>query len=803
MSDALRELRYSARALAKRPGFTVVVVLTLALGIGANTAIFSVINAVLLQPLPYAEPDRLVRLWSAYPSEDLAMGTTSPHDLDDWRAQANSFDAVAGYPAIRLSGFVLSGQDGPEEVETMHVTEDFFDVFGVEAAVGRPLADADQRDGDNRVVVLSHGAWARRFGAAGGIVGDTITLNGEPFVVVGVMPADFEYPTASVEMWVPISLIPDSGIPRRRPVRWLNVVAKLADGASPEQATAEMITVTGRLAQEYPDSNERLTAATIRPLAEQMVGDVKPAMLTVFAAVGFVLLIGCANVANLVLARTDSRSREIAVRAALGAGRARLLMQVLAESLVLAIAGGIVGVGVAVAGVRFLVSLAPGEIPRLSAVGLDGQVLGFTLALSIVTGLLFGAVPAARVGFSRLNDTLRSGGRGSASGAGRLRGFLVVAEVSLVVVLAVGAGLLIRTYDSLLEVDPGFDTANVLTLRVSARGTDGYVDFLHDAVERIRTIPGVQAAGMVRPLPLRGDTFQGEDVDFHIVGREVLDADDAPEAYMRFAGSGYFEAMGIPLLSGRDFAASDDRESPLVVILSREAAVRYWDGGDPVGGSIRFGEQEVPIVGLVGDVRQMSLSEEPGPVVYVSHRQVSRTGMTFVVRANTDPDTLIGAVQSEIWQLRSEQPIEDIASMDTVINGSVAQPRFAMALLSLFAALAVCLAAVGIYGVVSYSVGVRLREIGIRMALGAEPLAVQRLVVTSAMSKVAAGIALGLAGSVAAARLMAGLLFGVPPLDLPTFVGVGALMSTVAILACAAPAVRASRVEPVVALRNE
>ncbi len=512
-------------------------------------------------------------------------------------------------------------------------------------------------------------------------------------------------------------------------------------------------------------------------------------MLTVFAAVGFVLLIGCANVANLVLVRAEGRSREVAVRAALGAGSARLLRYLLTESLVLSVVGGLAGIAVAAAGVDFLMRLAPSEIPRLSAVGINASVLAFTFALSVLAGLAFGAAPALRVATAELHGALKEGAPGSAA-AGRLHRVLVVAEVALVVVLTIGAGLLIRSYSALLAVDPGFVTENVLTLRVAARADDGYIDFLHEAVARINALPGVQSAGMIRHLPLAGDTFQGESTRFSIPGRPVPDdPDELPEAYMRFAGPGYFEAMGIPLLAGRDLRASDDRESPFVFVVSRAAVERYWDGANPVGTSVNAGDDlEIQIVGMVGDVRQMSLAEEPEPVVYVSHRQISRIGMTFVVRTAVAADSLIGAIQREIWELRPGQPINDIASMSAVVGTSVAQPRFAMTLLSMFAGLALCLSAVGIYGVISYSVSKRSREIGIRMALGAEPREVLRLVVSNGFALAAFGVIVGVVGAFAATRLMASLLFGVPPVDLVTFAAVALLLLGVALIASAIPA---------------
>ena len=667
-------------------------------------------NAVLLQPLPYHEPDRLVRVWSARPEDGVTHGTTSPLDLQDWFEQNASFEDIGGYPALHMRGFVLTGQDRPEEIATSYVAEGFFETLAAAALHGRTIERRDHVDGSNTVVVLSYGAWRRRYGADPSIVGETISLSGRAFTILGVMRPGVEYPNAATEIWVPLSLIPDTGVPRRRFIRWLSIIARLKPGVSIESARAEMATITGRLAQEYPDSNEGLTAAMIEPLHAQMVGDIRAGMLTVFAAVGFVLLIGCANIANLVLARAESRSKEIAVRVALGAGRARLLRQLLTESVLLASIGGVVGMLVGVVGIRYLVAMAPPSIPMLSTVQVDGVALVFTALLSVATGLLFGMAPALRMAGSDLQGFLKQGARGVGGGGRRgLRAGLVVAEVALVVVLSISASLLIRSYYRLLHVDPGLDPSGVLTLNVTAQSykyptRPEYVGFFRDVLERLEQIPGVDSAAMIRPFPLRGDTFEGENMGFTIPGRPGhQDPSDGqePEAAMRFTSPSYFRTMRIPLLSGRDFNELDDSNHPLVIIINATAAERYWPDEDPVGSSIRVGENVFPIVGVVGAVQQLSLSRPPEPVFYVNYQQVARVGMTFVLRTRAAPLGVVDAVERAIWEVDPDQPIQQIATMERVLTDSVAEPRFSMTLLSVFAGLALALAAVGIYGVIS------------------------------------------------------------------------------------------------------
>jgi predicted permease len=810
VESVLQDLVYGLRALRRNPGFTAVAVLTLGLAIGANTAIFSVVNAVLLKPLPYANPDRLVRLWSAFPARGVEEGTTSPHDLEDWREGNQVFESLTAYPSLSLGGLVWTGGDVPEQLETTYVTEDFFETMGTPATLGRTFVRDDHTPGRNRVVVLSHRNWQGRFGGRQDIVGKTLTLSGNPFVVIGVMPPSFEFPYRDSEMWAPLSLIPDEGVPRRRNIRWLSVVARLKPDVTLDQARADMNGVATRLFEEFPKENEGLTAVTLRRLDQTMVADSRAALLTVFGAVGFVLLIGCANVANLLLARGEGRHQELAVRTALGAGRWRLVRQSLVESVTLALLGAGVGLVLSFWGVNALVALAPRDIPRLSQVSVEGTVLAFTAGLAVLTGIAFGLLPALRASRTDHHDQMKEGARGSL-GEGRKgsRGLLVVAEVALVVVLAIGAGLLIRSFNRLLRIDPGIETENLLTMTVAAPSykypeSAQIASFFDEVMGEVETIPGVENVGFVRPLPLRSDTFEGESFAFTIVGREDVTPESQPRASLRFVSGNYFRTMGIPLLAGRDFDSRDGRQSTPVLIISRTTAERYWPpGDDPIGDRITVGGGGAPIVGIVDDVRQMGLDQEPTPAIYACVRQVTRRGMTLVARTRGDPLDSLSAIQRAIWRINPEQPINDIASMKEIVSSSLSQPRFSMTLLSLFAGLALTLAAVGIYGVVSYSVNRRAHEFGLRMALGARASDVLMLVMSRGLVLTGLGVGIGLVAALGVSRWMQSLLFQVPAYDLWTYFGVCVTLMTVALAAAVVPAVNAMRVDPIEVLRHE
>jgi putative ABC transport system permease protein len=804
MMDALRQdLRYALRQIRRHPGYAAIVVATLALGIGANTAVFSVVDAVLLRPLPYADAGRLVRLWSAYPTRNETRGTVSPPDLQDWRAQSRTVESMGAWAAVRISGLVTLRDGAPTELETEYVTPGFFETLGIPAFRGRVLRPSDHERGRNRVVVLSYGAWQRLFGGDPGLVGRAITLSGESWTVGGVMPRGFSYPAADIEAWVPLSVIPESGIPRLRQVRFLSVVGRLAPGSTVESAHREMGVIAGRLAAAYPDANRDLTSVSVQPLRDQIVGSIRPAMLAIFGGVALVLLIGCVNVASLVLARSEDRTREIGLRAALGASRPVLARQLLAESAVLAIVGGGVGLAIGAWLTRTIVALSPADLPRLGEVTLNGRVLAFTALVSIGTALLFGLLPALRASRPDLRNAIGEGGREGSAGlrTSRLRGALLVGEVALVALLAVGAGLLVRSYAAVRAVNPGFEPRGLLTLRVSAQGDD-YKQFLEEALRRVRELPGVRSAAIARPLPLGPNTFSGESFTFRIEGRPAPPEGQEPRASLRFVSPGFFRTMGIPLLQGRDFTDRDDGDVPPVVILSRSAADKYWGGQLPVGERIQVGGGTGQIVGVVDDIKQTSLEEETGPAVYVPFAQIGRRGMSFVIRADA-PTAVLGSVRKAIWALRPNQPIQDVASMETLVATATAGRRFSMALLVCFAGVALLLAAVGIYGVVTYTVSRRVREIGIRMALGAGPSAVVRLVVGRSLALVAVGAAAGLLVAAVASGIMQTLLFGVGRLDPWVFAGSAALLVLVAAAASALPARRAARVDPLVAIRSE
>ncbi len=807
----LQDLKYGLRALAKSPAFAIAAVLTLALGIGANTAIFSIVNAVLLRPLPYPQPDRLVRIYSAFPERDVWRGTISPDDLRDWRDQSSSFEQISAFPSLSLSGFVLTGGDRPEALQAHFVEEMFFETLGTPPMLGRTLQVDDHVEGDDAVAVLSYRAWQGRFHGDPNAIGRTITLSDSPFTVVGVMPPGFDYPSTDAEIWVPLSLIPESGIPRKRFVRFLAGIARMKPGVSLEAAQADLTTVAGRLAAEYPESNEQLTEVRLLPLHEQLTGGVRAALLILLGAVGTVLLICCANVANLMLVRSQARTREFAVRSALGASRARLARQLLTEAVLLAAVGGTAGLATGAVALRGLIAMAPVTVPRLDEVGLDPTTLIFAALASLVTGSLFGLAPAWRAWRGDLQAELRlaGGSTAEAQGRNRMRGVLIAAEAALVVVLAIGAGLLLRSLDNLLRVDPGFQAERAVSMQVTAPGykyvtTEDMQQFFTDVLDGVRQVPGVVAAGLVRPMPLARDTFQGEDFRFTVVGQPQPAEGQEPSAAMRFASDGIFEAMGMPRIAGRDFTAADDGSlDRLVGIINESMAERFWPDADPIGQRIAAGPTELEIIGVVGDVRQASLDEEIRNVVYTSLRQVTRVGMTLVVRTEGDPVALLSNIHAAIWEVNPDQTIVAVATLDGLVGRSVSQPRFSALLVGLFAGLALLLAGIGVYGVVSNAVAQRAREIGIRMALGARGRDVARWVVGQGMAWVGLGTVIGLVVAMGLSRLVSSLLFGVRSTDPLTYVGAAAVLVAVALVASLLPARRAIALDPVRSLRSE
>jgi len=806
------DLRYAFRTLRKSPGFTLVALLTLGLGIGANAAIFSVVQGVLLRPLPYQEPERLVRLFHTHAEQGVMDGAFSPQDFDDLTREL----AAPGGPWERLgaywftaghSGMTLTGEGEPRRLEAAMVGAGFFPTLGVEAARGRTLRPEENVPGADRVVMLSDRLWRRSFGADPRIVGGSLRLDGEAFTVAGVMPPSFQFPAREVDLWAPISLIAEDDIPHRRALRWMHVVGRLRPGTNLERAGAQTDALLARLAAAYPDSNEGWSAARLVRLHEALVGDVRPALVVLLAAVAGVLLIACANLANLLLARATARGRELAVRAALGAGRRRLVRQLLTESVLLALAGGALGLVLAVWGVDALVALAAGDLPRPDEVRPDAGVVAFTFALSLLTGLAFGLLPAFRA--SRLDDlhgVLKEGGRGGGAGRGRslARNGLIVAETALAVVLLVGAGLMLRSFRALLHVDPGFRAENVLSLSLTFPDTTDaepgrLVAVRDEVVRRVEALPGVIAAGGAKTLPLAGG---GEPYGYTVPGRSGALAEVQPQAGVFIVTPGYFRALGIPVLAGRAFTDRDGEEQP-VIVVNRALARQVWPGEPAVGKALMLGEYRLEVVGVVGDVRSAGLAADPGSAVYIPSTLAPRSTMKLFVRTASDPLALAGAVRETIWQVDRDLPISDLAALPQVVAADVARPRFLSVLLALFGALALTLAAVGLYGVVAYGVGQRTHEIGIRMALGAGRGRVLRGVVGQGMRWTLLGLALGLAGAFAATRLLAGLLFGVAPTDAVTFAGVALLLAAAAALASWVPARRAAATDPLTALRSE
>jgi predicted permease len=813
MLDTLwQDVRFGSRMLVRSRAVTIVAVLALALGIGANTAIFSVVNSVLLKPLPYKSSERLVMVWEDATKYGFAHNTPAPANFIDWREQGEAFEDMA---ALIDQSFNLTDVGEPERIEGQRVSASLFPLLGVEPVLGRAFLPEEDRPEGNRVVILSHGLWRRRFGLDENIIGKTLNLNAELFTVVGVMPPAFQFPDPEDELWVPVAFSPDEA--SNRGSHYLRVVARLKPDVTLGQAQAEMDTIAARLEQQYPQSNTSVGAVVVS-LQEELVGDIRPALLVLLGAVGFVLLIACANVANLLLARAAARQKETAIRTALGAGRLRLMRQFLTESILLAGLGGAVGLMLAVWGIDLIVRFIPGNIWQAKSVSFNMSVLGFTLLVSLVTGVVFGLAPALQASRTNLNESLKEGGRDSATGArgSRVRKLLVVSEIALALVLLIGAGLMINSFTRLRNVDAGFQPDNLLTMRIILTPSK-YPDqtrraaFFTELLSRVKALPGVQDAGAISWLPL---TFKGGSNGFTIEGRPEPPRDQLPISIVRVISPDYFRTMSIPLLKGRAFTEQDTQDSPGVVIINEAMAKHFWPGEEAIEKRIKMGgfNSEAPwlsVVGIAKNVRQYELNTESKPEMYFPYIQANVSGSAafgmrdLVVRTSTDPLGLAAAARSEVWAVDKDQPVSNIRTMEQIMSTSVSRQRFNMLLLGIFAAVALILAAVGIYGVMSYSVAQRTHELGIRMALGAQSRDVLGLVIGQGMKLTLIGIATGLAAAFALTRLMSSLLYGVSATDPLTFAAISVILTGVALAASFVPARRAIKVDPIVALRYE
>ena len=802
ITSFVRDLRYALRTLGRNPGFAFVSVLALALGIGANSAIFTVVNSVLLQPLRYRNPEQLVVVRERNLKAGFPQFSLSPGNYVGYRDQNHSFSGIAAFGS---AGFNLAGGGEPERLRGSRVTLDFFDVLGRRPSLGRSFTTQEMQLGQNRVVILSDGLWQRRFAGSRDALGQTMKLNDELYTVVGVMPPDFQFP-ARAEIWTPLAMNLQNW--QQRGGHYLGGIGRLKAGTALAAAQSDLNGIAARAEQQFPDSNSGWDT-TLSSLQESAVGKIRPALLTLTAAVGFVLLIACVNLANLLLSRSASRRREMGVRSSLGAGRARLVRQLLTESLLLAGLGAAAGLAIAWAGTRMLVTLTPNILPRATEIALDGRALGFTAAIAVLTGILFGLAPAIHMAKTDLIGALRDGGRGNAIGfrRNRLRSVLVVGEVALALVLLSGAGLLMRSFYHLQSMDPGFDPHDVLTFRTNLPGAKYKTDemqaaFYQRALERIRTMPGVTAAGAAQIFPLAGDDYI---LSFVQIGKPALPVGNQPSAAYYAATPGYFRTLKIPITKGRDFTEHDNAAAPLVAIISESMARQFYPNENPLGQRIQMGNGSKPaeIVGVAGDVRDQELEAKGRPAVYEAAAQIPFNAMYFGVRSAGDPAALIAGVRTAIHELDAELPVDGMGTVETLVATSLSQRRFAMLLMAIFAGLALVLAMVGIYGVISYSVTQATQEIGIRMALGARRGDVLRMVFGYAGLLIAAGLAIGATAALGTARYLASQLFEVKPTDPATYAAVAGVLLATGLLACAIPALRAMRVDPLVALRNE
>ena len=813
MNNLLQDIRFGLRMLLKSPSVSIVATIALALGIGANTAIFSVVNAVLLRPLPFPESESLVSLFETDLRRGLERGTHSYPNFFDIRSQNTVLERVASFHG---SDFILSGRGEPARLQGSVVTADLFPLLRAQPLLGRTfLPDDDKPSESGRVVILSQPLFQKRFNADPSLLNQAITLNGISYTVVGVMPAGFEFPIQNDpgELWTTIAgdASGDTPITAQRGAHFLQVIGRLKPGVTQDQAQAELTAIASRLEQQYPDTNTRRSLRVDSAL-KALVGDVRPTLLILLGAVACVLLIACANVANLLLARATSRHKEMAIRAAMGASRVRVIRQLLTESVLLSLLGGAVGLLLAVWWSDLLIALGKDDIPRAVQVGIDLRVLGFTLAVSLLTGVIFGLAPAFHSSKRELIDTLKEGGRGTSEGARRnkIRSVLVVSELAIAVVLLVGAGLLIKSLWRLQKVDSGLHPENVLTFNVGLPekyNTDKQAQFFIDLRSRLESLPGVQSASSVLPLPLSGDRFG---ISFEIEGRPMAPKDH-PSGDFFAIGVGYFRSMGIPIIKGRDFEDRDRYGSTPVVIITEELARQFFQNEDPIGKRIKPGINTIEgdtttmreIIAVVGDVRNRSLDTAPKQAYYVPQTQAPFDQMVMVVKTAGDPHSLISAATKQVAAMDQDIPVFSVKTMEEYLSASVAAPRFSTTLLSIFAGVALVLTIVGLYGVMSYSVAQRTNEIGIRLALGAQSRDVLLMVVKQGSTLILSGVVIGLAGAYGLTRLIESLLFGVKAKDPFTFAAVAVLLAVVALMACYVPAWRATKVDPMEALRCE
>jgi putative ABC transport system permease protein len=808
MESIFTDIRFGFRSLLKRPGATAIALVTLALGIGVNTAIFSAVDSILLRPLPLQDPERLVSVWEHTPALGIQQNQAAPANFFDLRNQNSVFEALGAYGPLDIN---LTGAGEPERLDGQLVSANVFAILGVAPALGRTFLPNEDQVGQEHVVVLSDALWQRRFNRDPSIINRNLTLNGESFTVVGIMPRGFFFPARETEAWVPWAMEPDQASGRGD--HYLALVARLKAGVTIERANADLAAIGQRLSIEYPRTNEGL-GFIAHSLHRDYVGDLRLPMLILFGAVGLVLLIACANVANLLLAQATTRRREIAIRIALGARRWTIVRQLLVESLLLACGGALIGVLGALWGVQALAKLLPESLSKLQGVAIDTRVLLFTLGVSVLTAIVFGGLPALLASRTTPGATLSDVARDVAGGnSGRhVRRVLVVSEVALAVVLLVSAGLLIRSFQLLRKVEPGFNPENALTMRMvlpfpKYAKQETRRAFYDEVLRQVEETPGVEAAGMITFLPL---SFSGMNFSFSVEGHSGPSDMNLPFALWRVVSPDYFRAMGIPLLRGRYFELHDSPESTPVVLINRRFAEQYWPAEDAIGKRLKVGPADsqnawLTVVGVVGDVRQTGLYEQKLEF-YVPYMQERRSFMAprdLVVRTKAEPGVIAAAVRKAVWAVDKDQPVSNVRTLDEVFSAAISQERFQALMLGLFAALALVLACVGLYGVISYSVVQRTHEIGVRMALGARPVDVLRLVIRQGMLLTFAGLVLGVVAGTFVTRVLTDMLFGVTPRDPLTFVGVPVLLLGVAFLACYIPARRATRIDPLIALRYE